>query len=494
MYSLSVDNIPYNNYNTVKSVKTAKVQNNVAANVSAPNFTSNPMRAQIHFGTTQTVPNVRTELVSKEEKAKYIELTSLVDKETKRQLNTLLKNGILLNSDSNDNSTTLDNLYKIAKNQRAQGLNNQGILKDTINTISDPHIITQQFGNIPEQFQQMAKAAEGNSSEDINVEHSGTCVASSIEFNLAQKHPAEFARFAEGLSSPQMSVNKTIKMNNLADNTLDAIWLLNAFEVPYEAKDFDKAALKFAPDKNAIIRAQIQTVDKDKMERSPLDVLMQSTFMQVGSQQSYDALTDKRAGKFNQNDKGLIEFEKTFTESVVEDKNKISVTYQTVDENARLVGYETDFNTMKKQITDALKLGENVIIGYTQVDASGTIINGHEITIIGTKTDKNGKMIFICNDTDDNVSKPIEYSEGFLLPKIHHAALPQAVVQDDVQLVDNWVEGLKTYKELKKQSKQNTQNQALAQNTQAPQVQTVPQQQIQPQTVVLERNQIGQVA
>lgn len=486
MYSLSVDNLSYNNYNTVKSVNTAKVQNNVASNVSAPNFTSNPMRAQIHFGTTQAVPNIRTELISKEEKAKYTELTNLVDKETKRQLNTLLKNGILLNSDSNDKSTTLDNLYKIAKTKRAQGLNSQAILKDTINTISDPHIITQQFGNIPEQFQQMAKASEGNSSEDINVEHSGTCVASSIEFNLAQKHPAEFARFAEGLSSPQMAVNKTIKMNNLADNTLDAIWLLNAFEVPYEAKDFDKATLKFAPDKNAIIRAQIQTVDKDKMERSPLDVLMQSTFMQVGSQQSYDTLTDKRAGKFNQNDKGLIEFEKTFTESVVEDKNKISVTYQTVDENARLVGYETDFNTMKKQITDALKLGENVIIGYTQVDASGTIINGHEITIIGTKTDKNGKMIFICNDTDDNVSKPIMYSEDFLLPKIHHAALPQAVVQDDVQLVENWVEGLKTYKKLKQQSKPNTQNQTLAQNTQT--------QQIQPQTVVLERNQIGQVA
>lgn len=486
MYSLSVDNLSYNNYNTVKSVNTAKVQNNVAANVSAPNFTSNPMRAQIHFGTTQAVPNIRTELISKEEKAKYTELTNLVDKETKRQLNTLLKNGILLNSDSNDKSTTLDNLYKIAKTKRAQGLNSQAILKDTINTISDPHIITQQFGNIPEQFQQIAKASEGNSSEDINVEHSGTCVASSIEFNLAQKHPAEFARFAEGLSSPQMAVNKTIKMNNLADNTLDAIWLLNAFEVPYEAKDFDKATLKFAPDKNAIIRAQIQTVDKDKMERSPLDVLMQSTFMQVGSQQSYDTLTDKRAGKFNQNDKGLIEFEKTFTESVVEDKNKISVTYQTVDENARLVGYETDFNTMKKQITDALKLGENVIIGYTQVDASGTIINGHEITIIGTKTDKNGKMIFICNDTDDNVSKPIMYSEDFLLPKIHHAALPQAVVQDDVQLVENWVEGLKTYKKLKQQSKPNTQNQTLAQNTQT--------QQIQPQTVVLERNQIGQVA
>ena len=488
MYSLSVDNISYKNYNTVKPVNVANVQNNSATNSSAVKSSSNPMFTQINFRGTQNPTGIRTELVSKEEKAKYSELTSLVDKETKRQLNTLLKTGILLNSDSNYNSTTLDNLYKIAKNDRAQGLNKEGILKDTINAISDPHIITQQFGNIPEKFQQIAQNAEGNNSEDINVEHSGTCVASSIEFNLAQKHPAEFARFAEGLSSPQMSVNKTIKMNNLADNTLDAIWLLNAFEVPYEAKDFDNATLKFAPDKNAIIRAQIQTVDKDKLERTPLDVLMQSTFMQIGSQQSYDALTDKRGGKFNQNDKGLIEFEKTFTESVVEDKNKISVTYQTVDENARLVGYETDFKTMKKQITDALNLGENVIIGYTQVDASGTIINGHEITITGTKTDKNGKMIFICNDTDDNVPKSIEYSEDFLLPKIHHAALPQKVVENDVKLVENWVEGLKTYKELKKQSLESTQthqqqtNQVTMQ-TQAPQV--------QPQAVILERNQIG---
>ena len=249
-----------------------------------------------------------------------------------------------------------------------------------------------------------------------------------------------------------MSVSKTIKMNNLADNTLDAIWLLNAFEVPYKADNFDEAHLTFAPDKNAIVRAHIQTVDKDKLERSSVDVLMQSTFMQIGSQQSYDSLTDKRAGKFNQNDKGLIEFEKTFTESVVEDKNKISVTYQTVDENAKLVGYETDFNTMKKQIIDSLKMSENVIIGYTQVDNNNTIINGHEITITDVKTDKNGKLIFICNDTDDNLAKQIEYSEDYLLPKIHHAGLPQAVVGDDVNVVENWVEGLKTYKELKKRA------------------------------------------
>lgn len=464
MYSLNFNTQQYNNYNTVKTVNATKVDKNEHVKDSKPSFMSNPIMTQVPYNPALTASRLRTELTSKDEKNKYNELVKISDRDTKKNLNMLLKTGILLNADSNDNSTTLDNLYKIATTQRAQGLSNVVILKNTIDTLANPHAITQQFGNIPTKYRAQVEAAEKNKnnnsvqtlpfsgSSDIDVEHSGTCVASSIEFNLADKHPAEFARFAEGLSSPSMSVQKTIKMNNLADNTLDAIWLLNAFEIPYEAHDFDKAKLTFAPDKNAIVRAFIQTVDKDNLERTPLDVLMQSTFMQVGSQQSYDTLTDKRAGKFNQNDKGLIEFEKTFTESVVEDKNKISVTYQTVDENARLVGYETDFNTMKKQITDALNLGENVIIGYTQVDNNNTIINGHEITIIGTKTDKNGKLIFICNDTDDNISKPVEYSEDYLLPKIHHAALPQAVVADDVNLVENWVEGLKTYKELKKQS------------------------------------------
>lgn len=459
----SVNNFQYNNYSTANVYKGTSAKNgmqNPSVNSSLPSFCG-------AYTPSFSASKLRTEFISKDEKNKYTELTKIVDKDTKKQLHALLKSGALLNSDSNDNSTTLDNLYKIATTKRAEGLNNIVLLKETISEIADPHLITQQFGNIPREYKDklVTLYVKDNpnfrptnlldkriAEYEVSVEHSGTCVASSIEFNLAQKHPAEFARFAEGLSSPSMSVNKTISLNNLADNTLDAIWLLNAFEIPYETKGFDKADLKFAPDKNAIVKAHIQTIDKDPLERSSLDVLMQSTFMQVGSQQSYNSLTDKRAGKFNQNDKGLIEFEKTFTESVVEDKNKISVTYQTVDENAKLIGYETDFNTMKKQILDSLSMGENVIIGYTQVDDTNTIINGHEITIIGTRKDNNGKLIFICNDTDDNVSKPIEYPENYLLPKIHHAALPQAVLKDDVNFVENWAEGLKTYKELKKEN------------------------------------------
>ena len=101
-----------------------------------------PQMTQVPYNSALTSAKFRTELVSNDEKAKYNELVGMVDKSTRKQLNIMLKNGTLLNADSNDKSTTLDNLYKIAKNKRAQGLDSATILKNTIDTISDPHIIT----------------------------------------------------------------------------------------------------------------------------------------------------------------------------------------------------------------------------------------------------------------------------------------------------------------------------------------------------------------
>ena len=450
--------ISQNNYNTINSIRNT-VTNPVAnESATAPSFTAKETPLQVQNPNTQV--KIRTELSGKEEKKKYNTVTSKLDRSGKKMVSNLLKTGVLLNANSNDNSTVLDNLYRIVTEPRADGLNAKTMLKDTIQAITTPQIITQQFGDIPQKYRQKAleQNLEGKTNyldinqgtQDIDVEHSGTCVAASTEFKLAKQMPAEFARFAAELSSPKMSVQKTIQLNNLADETLNSIWLLNAFEIPWDKTNFNTATMTFAPDKNALLRAQIQTTDKDPYERTPLDVLMQSTFMQIGSQQSYNTITDKRAGKFNQNDKGLIEFEKTFTESVVFDKNILSVTYQKVDENARLVGYETDLNTMKRHLITALNEKESVILGYTQTDSSNVIINGHEITVVGYKTDKNtGKTTFICNDTDDNIPNFVEYSEDYLLPKIHHAALPKHIVEKDLNIVPNWVEGIDVYKQMR---------------------------------------------
>lgn len=408
------------------------------------NYVSQPV-----FGNSQSVSDVRTQL-TKDEEQKYVKLTQSADKKTKKTLDSLLKNGTLLNSKSNDNSTVLDNLYKIITEPRAQGLDPKNVLKETVSAISNPFVINQEFGNTPKNYQsqviqqEMKTAAEHNAplsetqaSSAINVKHSADCPAASIEFNLAKQTPAEFARFAQQLTSPKLSVEKTIHMNNLNDNPEDAKYLLDTFETPYTIGNDGTAKLTLAPDKNALLRAKIQNDDKNFLERSCVDVLMQSTFMNVGSQQSYDSLTDIREIKsFNNNEnRGLIEVEKTYVESIVEDKNIISVTYQNVDENTRVTGYRTDFNTIKKQILDSLAMGENVIIGYTYTDPTQKIVGGHEITIVGVKKDKNDKLIFICNDTDDYRALPIEHSEDYIIPKIHHAGLPQKIAEQYPQLL-----------------------------------------------------------
>lgn len=454
------------------SPTTNAISRNVIPQMPQQNRVSNNYAHSASFkAVSPPVHSIRTELTTTEEKEKYSALMVNLTPHGRRELDSLLKNGRLLNNDSNDKSTSLDNLYKIITSPRVAGLTPQVVLQETVTAIANPFVITQKFGNMPKQYlseiPQVAKAnprATGSevNEKTINVQDSNDCVAASIEFNLAMRSPAEFTRFAQGLSSPNFAVEKTIDLKNLTDNTLDSVWLLNNFEIPYEMHDFNKAKLVLAPDKSAIIRAQIQNNDKDPGERSVVDVLMQSTFMNIASQQSYDSLTDIRGGKFNDDNRGLIEFEKTFTESIVQDKNKISVTYQILDEDQQLTGYTTDFDKMQKHILDSLAIGQNVIIGYISYVKNSDLPHpdpdkapdakipmGHEITIIGAVKDKKGELVFLCNDTDDDNPSPIAYPASYILPKIHHAGLPQEVIANDTNFEESWREGLKAYKESK---------------------------------------------
>ena len=405
-----------------------------------------------------TAVTVRTHLATKDEKKKYKELMEeLVEPKYKRKLEYALKSGKLLKNNSNDKSTVLDNLYKIIKEDRDPGLDKNTILEECLEILANPYIITQTCEDIPKEYQKpiigLITNLDTNPQKimqtkwELDNMHTGTCPAASIEFDLATKHTAEFFRLVEGLTSPKHEVTKKIKLDSLSENTLDAVWLLNKFKTPWKKEGFDSATILLKPDENAIIRARIQNQHKDKGERSLIDVLMQSTFMQLGSQQTYNSLTDKRApNDWTQDDGGLIEFEKTFVESVIEDKNTTSVIYQNVDEEGRLSGYTKDFGTIKKELLTTLKAGHNINIGYTWPDPSnGNRLAGHEITIVSYKINPNGELIFICQDSDDDKSEPIEMSEKELLPKIHHAGIPEAIANKDFEYEDSWKVTLDEY-------------------------------------------------
>jgi len=438
-----------------------------------------------------------------QEKARYKELESVLDSKSRKSLDNLLKTGKLLAKNSNDGTSTLQNLYKIYKEPRVQGLNNVKILAETLKTLENPFIITQKFGKIPDlqlnqilsqenretltngigldnnlapQFNnaQFTGPVSAITAQDINVVSSGTCVAASMEFNLADGKPAEYARYIAGLTSPELSVKSVVKYKDIASTMLEATDLLDKFGVENKKIDWDNVEVTLKPDRKAIVRARSESTYIQPGTRSTIDTLMQSTFMQIGSANSYNSLNDIRTGGFNLDNKGLTEFEKNFTEALIDNSGgKTSITYQMVDDNKFLQGYNCDFETTKKHLLDSLNSGSNVIIGITEFDhkiktndglqysvislnpasngqniykcvnESGQaidinsqnvnaetkeIIGGHEITVIGTRTEKNGDLVFVCNDTDDNYSGPVEINAKDLIPKIHHAGIPNKVL------------------------------------------------------------------
>lgn len=428
------------------------IQNTSSAPTQTPTF-----KAEAYQSTVRT----RTELATREEKKKYNELVEVLDSKYKKKLEFALKTGILLKNNSDDRSSVLDNLHKILKEERDPGLDPKTILEECLDIIANPYVITQTCEDIPKEYKTQVIGLVTNMTQDrqeirrVNWEldnmHTGTCPTASVEFDLATKNPAEFFRIVEGLTSPRNEAYKVIDMDSLSEKTIDAVWLLNKFKTPHKIANNDKAVVLLKPDKHAIVRARIQNNHRDKGERSIIDVLMQSTMMQLGSQQTYNSLTDKRApNAWTEEDGGLIDFEKTYVESIMENKNTVSVIYQKVDENGRLAGYEKDLKTVKKELLDTLAMGHNIIIGYTWPDPeNGNRLAGHEITIVGTKTAPNGETIFICQDSDDNLDKPIEMKESYLLPKIHHAGLPEEIAMRDFQYEDSWKVGVNDFQRYK---------------------------------------------
>ena len=435
---------------------------NCGTSVSVPvNFSAstvdNTKRSPSNYAVSS---GIRTVLTPAEQK-QYSKVVSVLSKQQKVQLESLLKKGILLNSESNDKSNVLENLYKVLTQERAAGLDKKIVLSELVNTLNNPFVITQKFGDIPnKELKNIVNNPKSylpqENSEPVKYDsriknvHSSSCVAASIEFDLASKQPAEFARIAEGLTSKDICAVKNLKMTDIAQNWVETEWFLKEFNSEYKRNGWDEISINMRPDRNAIIRARIQMTHKDPNERSLIDVLMQSTFMNIGSQKTYNSLTDQRTGKYNPDNTGLTDIEKSFAEAVSTGKNKCSVTYQKIDDNGKITGYECDLNTMKKHIIGALNLGENVIIGYTQQDENNKVINGHEITIVKVEKDKNGKEVFVCNDTDDESELPVKYYVDDLLPSIHHAGLPKKVLEGDIDDKPVWYEVLDYNKSLKK--------------------------------------------
>ncbi len=436
-------------------------------NFGVANPTKNYSRTNIYNYNALPEYNSVVTTLSPQDTEKYIYLVnfikdipiSLNSNNTKaaKQLEILLRNGKLLNRSPHDSSTTLDNLYNIAVKPRVYGLNAQNLISNALDILNNPKFVTQNFGNIPDYEKQRILsnidpsgqiAANPNS---IDIFNSGVCPAASSEVNMADKYPSEFVRWLEGLSGENKSVILNCSTDSISENNpLGALSIVNLFKTEKKSFNFNKMQLIAKPDDNAYVRACIQNNDWDFGERNVADVLIQSAIMQLGTQNTYNSLTDTRAGEFSASDKGLIELEKTYVESLIKNKNITSLIYQNIDDNKNIISYNCPFETIEKHIKDTIDSGDDVIVGivltnqmsgicsepdYNPLVHGGPneIINGHEITIVDYKLNENNETVFVCIDTDDDNPDFVEYKAKELLPRIHHGGYPSKIVETDLK-------------------------------------------------------------
>ena len=123
--------------NPVEKIKSASIKNDKAQNL-AVSETVYGKDSLIPYNLANVVP-IRTQLEGEQEKQMYSEILAALkgsnfsispqdNMQISKKLDALLKSGKLLSSSSNDDSTTLKNLYDILKTQRCLGFDNVKIL------------------------------------------------------------------------------------------------------------------------------------------------------------------------------------------------------------------------------------------------------------------------------------------------------------------------------------------------------------------------------
>ncbi len=385
----------------------------------------------------------------------FSQLNKALGPSSQQQLQTLLQQGVLTQQKADDGHSALYQLYGILTTPRAQGYDNRTLLQETIQVLAKPYSISQRFAPITPHAAQALLGAHQSSvmygginapaikPQDLHVENSATCVASSVMYYMADKEPADLARHINELTSPLNAFFEKARFDEISpDNPADALNILNSHQISYSHSGPGEVLVKVENPPTGVVRAiTSQGNPSHKNYRNAIGAAYQSAITYLATH-SYNPATDLRDSDVpGETSKGLTEAEKTLMEAIVKNNGSFqSVTYQAVsskanpapgeENNSYLFGYNRPFEKTTQDILQALQLNEPVIIGTTDTDETGAIVAGHEITITGAYTDpKDHQLKFVVADSDDDVAGPVVKSARELIPTIHHAGLPVALAR-----------------------------------------------------------------
>lgn len=393
------------------------------------------------------------------QQVKYNIINKALDTEYQKKLSKALKYG-KLTDDKTDTNSVLDSLHKILITPRVKGLDSVKLVKECLDILENPNIITQITEDIPKEYLEQAvkRYYDAIDKRELNIEtqkynlekpgdkkqyinkdgslkqltkqdkeeyirHAleyrtvGTCAAASLEYYLAVNQPANFFNMVEKLTSIDGKITKKyISQQQLMTSlpiVLTGLQVSPAACMPAETQTLSEQ-VELRADKEAYNLAKIQNNHKDKHERSMVDILTQSMIMNLGANGKYNSLIDRRYSDqyYKREDTGLYDYEINYAKDVLTGNENELKLYVSRFFNSNK---KTPKSVIKNDILKALKRGDKIVIGLV-VDN-----NGHEITIIDHTTNDNGDAFFVCQDSCDADGKPCVYDEDFILSYIDSA-------------------------------------------------------------------------
>ena len=338
----------------------------------------------------------------------------------------LLTTGKLTQEKPAQTTTILESLNKILNENRAGEIDNLVLLKECIDLLENPYLVTQIAEDIPVEYQdyfikESAEIQNYRFIEDTQalVRNLNTCAAASTEFALLTRNPAEFFSFIEGLTSENKEYKKIYSFDSKNKQNIEH--LLDLFKIDRKIINENTYEITIKADENAYYLANIQNKHKDQNERGICDILAQAAIMNLATRGGYNSITDTRLPNvLTQDREGLVSFEVEFVSNILmNSKNwQNQKIYQDIDINGFIVK-RVESNVLKADIVDSLKSKGNIVIGYT-FSENNQIFGGHEVTIVGECKNLANEKFIIIQDSDDDVNKPVLLPEKEFLSSIHH--------------------------------------------------------------------------
>lgn len=367
-------------------------------------------------------------------------------------LNRIINNGKLFDTQSEDGRSTLHHLHQIANTPRAKGLNNKAILTETLRVLAHPESISQRFSPLSSPIQQHLinyynsgkgpKLKQPVTPESF-MDHSATCVSSSVMYTLFDKQPAEAVRHICGLTSPQQGFWEAASAYDISpDNPYLANQKLKEYGVPGQQVDANNFMVWVSLPYTGLVRGINQQNYRTPDSQGVVESVYQSALTKLAAY-NYEPGLGTRVlpdGSLDA-DPGIEADRKTLMESVMKDNPanigpvaqvEYQVTAADTQNEPYLMGYTRPFEKTLGDLTRSLDLGSHVIIGIVDTDkdqeSQGRLNLKHEVTLVGYKRNpQTGDVTFKIADSDDGIPRLIEKNAKELIPQIHHAGLPMVL-------------------------------------------------------------------